>query len=52
MHRSTQKAFHNIFVGIPQYQQGYLVYLPSIMKIISAYDAVFVENISSSLADT
>ena len=29
MHHQAQKGFHIIFVGIPQHQRCYLVYVPS-----------------------
>ena len=47
MHHQVQKCFHGIFVGIPQHQKGYLVYVPSTRKIISSYDVVFNESLSS-----
>ena len=37
----AQKGFCGIFVGIPQYQKGYLMYVPSTRKIIFLYDVVF-----------
>ena len=37
----AQKGFCGIFVGIPQHQRGYLVYVPNTRKIISSYDVVF-----------
>ena len=40
----AQNCFCGIFVGIPQHQKGYLMYVPSTRKIISSYDAVFYEN--------
>ena len=43
MRHQAQKGFRGIFVGIPEYQKGYLVYVPSTRKIISSYDAVFDE---------
>ena len=46
------KGFRSIFVGITQHQKGYLVYIPSISKIISSYDVVFYESFSSALAYT
>ena len=48
----AQKGFRGIFVGIPQHQKGYLVYVPSSRKIISSYDVVFDENFSGALAYT
>ena len=52
MRHQAQKGFHDIFVGIPQHQKGYLVYLPITRKIISSYDAVFNESFSSALVYT
>ena len=42
-------GFFVIFVGIPQHQKVYFVYVPSTRKIISSYDVVFDENISIAL---
>ena len=44
--------FRGIFVGIPEHQKGYLVYVPSTGNIISSYDVVFDESFSSVLAYT
>ena len=44
MCHQAQKGFRGIFVGIPQHQKGYLVYVTSTMKIMSSYDVVFDEN--------
>ena len=52
MCHQAQKGFRGIFVGIPQHQKGYLVYVPSTRKIISSYDVVFDESFSSGLAYT
>ena len=52
MRHQAQKGFHNIFVGIPQHQKGYLVYVPNTSKIIYSYDVVFDEIVSSTLAYT
>ena len=52
MRHQVQKGFGGIFVGIPEYQKGYLVYIPSTRKIISSYDVVFDESFSSALAYT
>ena len=41
MRHQAQKGFCGIFVGIPQHQKGYLVYVPSTSKIISSYGVVF-----------
>ena len=52
MRQQAQKGFRVIFVGILEYQKGYLVYVPSTRKIISSYDVVFDESFSSALAYT
>ena len=44
MSHQAQKVFCGIFVGIPENQKGYLVYVPSTRKIISSYDVVFDEG--------
>ena len=43
MRHQAQKGFRGIFVGIPQHQKGYLVYIPSTRKIISSYDVFFMK---------
>ena len=43
MRHQAQKVFRGIFVGIPEHQKGYLVYIPSTIKIILSYDVVFDE---------
>ena len=50
MWHEEQKGFSGIFVGIPQHQKGYLVYVPSTRKIISSYDVIFDESFSYALA--
>ena len=50
MLHQAQKGFRSIFVGIPQHQKEYLVYLPSTRKIIYSYDVVFDESFSSVIA--
>ena len=52
MRHQAQKGFHGIFVGIPQHQKGYLVYVPSTKKVILSYDVVFDESFSSALSYT
>ena len=52
MRHQAPKGFRGIFVGIPEHQKGYLVYVPSTRKIISSYDVVFDEIFSSALAYT
>ena len=42
----------DIFVGIPEHQKGYLVHVPSTRKVISSYDVVFDESVSSALSYT
>ena len=52
MCHQAQKGFCGIFVGIPQHQKGYLVYVPSTRKIISSYNFVSGESFPSALAYT
>ena len=52
MSHQVQKGFRGIFIGIPDHQKGYLVYVPSTRKIISSYDVIFDESFSSALAYT
>ena len=52
MRHQAQKVFRGIFVGIPEHQKGYLVYVPITRKIIFSYDVVFDKSFSSALAYT
>ena len=52
MRHQAQKGFRGIFVGIPEHQKGYLVYVPSTRTVISLYDVVFEESFSSALTYT
>ena len=52
MPHQAQKGFRGIFVGIPQHQKGYLMYVPSTRKVIYSYDVVFYENFSGGLSYT
>ena len=52
MCHQAQKGFRGIFVGIPEHQKGYLVYVPSTRKVIPLYDVVFDESFSSALSYT
>ena len=52
MSHQAQKGFRGIFVGIPEHQEGYLVYVPSTRKVISSYNVVFDESFSSALSYT
>ena len=52
MRYQAQKGFCGIFVGIPEHQKVYLVYVPSTRKRISSYDVVFDESFSSALVYT
>ena len=52
MRHQAKKGFRGILVGNTQHQKGYPVYVPSTRNIISSYDVVFDENISSVLAYT
>ena len=40
MRHQAQKGFRGFFVGIPEHQKLYIVYVPSIRKVISSYDVV------------
>ena len=52
MCHQAQKGFSGIFVGILEYQKGYLVYVPSTRKVISSYDVVFDESFFIALSYT
>ena len=52
MHHQAQKSFRGIFVGIPQHQKGYLVYVLSTRKVISSYDVLFDESFVRALSYT
>ena len=52
MRHQAWKGFRGIFVGIPQHQKGYLVYVPSTRKLILPYDVVFDKSFSSALSYT
>ena len=52
MRHQAQKGFLVIFVGIPQHQKVYLVYVPSTRKVISSYNVVFDESFSGALPYT
>ena len=52
MRHQAQKVFCGIFVGIPQHQKGYLVYVPSTRKVISLYGVMFDKSFSSALSYT
>ena len=52
MRHQAQKGFRDIFVGIPEHQKVFVVYVPSTRKIISSYDVVFDESFSSALPYT
>ena len=48
MSHKPQRCFWGIFVGITQHQKGYLIYVPSIRKILSSNN-VLDKNIYSTL---
>ena len=52
MRHQAQKGFRGIFVGIPQHQKGYLLYVTNTRKVISSYDVVFDESFSSAFSYT
>ena len=47
MRNQSQKVFSGIFIGIPQHQKGYLIYVPSTRKIVSSHDIAFDKTFSS-----
>ena len=49
MRHKAQKGFCGIFFGIPQHEKWYFVYILSTRKILSSYDVVFDESVSSEL---
>ena len=49
MCHKSQKVFGAIFIGIPQHQKMYLIYVPSIWKIFSSHDVVFDKMFYSAL---
>ena len=46
----AQKWFRVIFMGIPQHQKGYLVYVPSTRMVILSDNVVFDESFSSAFS--
>ena len=48
----STEGFCGIFVGIPQHQKGYLVYVTSTRKVILSYDVMFDKSFSSALSYT
>ena len=49
MCHQSQKFISDIFIGIPQHQKRYLIYVPGTRKIVSSYDVLFEEEICSAL---
>ena len=52
MRHQAQKGFRGIFVGIPEHQKGYLVYVSITRKVISSYNVVFDGGKYSALSYT
>ena len=52
MCHQAQKVFRGIFVEIPQHQKWYIFYVPRKRKIVSLYNVVFDESLSSALVYT
>ena len=50
MRHQAQKGYRGIFVGMPENQEGYLCYVPSIRNTVTSYDALFDKTFSSALA--
>ena len=52
MNHQAQKGFRGFFMGMPQHQKGYLVYVHSTRKVISSYNVLFDKKHSSALSYT
>ena len=52
MFHQPQKGFYGVFLVISQYKKGYLIYVPSTLKIVPSHEFVSDKNFSSSLAYT
>ena len=52
MCHQVQKGFCGIFVGIPQHNKGYPVYVSHKCNIISSYDVIFDESFYNALVYT
>ena len=52
MRNQSKKSFRGIFIGIPQHQKGYLIYIPSTQKSVSSHVLVCDEKVSSAVAYT
>ena len=52
MRHQAQKGFRRIFVGIPQHQKGYIVYMLSTIKVVLSYDVVFDKSFFIALSYT
>ena len=48
--RHQSKSFCGIFVEIPQYQKGYLIYVPITRKIVSSHEFIFDRTFYNVLA--
>ena len=52
IHHQAQKVFWGIFVGIPQHQKGYILYISHKHNIVSSYNIIFDDILSSNLKYT
>ena len=52
MRHWSHQGFRGVFVGIPQHQKGYLIYVPSTRKIVSSHEVVFDGTFYSQLVYT
>ena len=50
--QQSKNGFCGIFVGIPQHQKGYRIYVPSTQKTFPSHDVVFAKTFSSVLSYT
>ena len=44
MRHQSEKDFWSTFIGIPQRQKGYLIYVLTAQNIVSSHDVVFVKQ--------
>ena len=52
MKKSSQKGVRGIFIGFPDHQQGYLIFVPSTRQIVVSGDVTFDETFQSIVSLT
>jgi transposase InsO family protein len=50
--KQTERGIRGVFIGFPENQKGYLLYVPSTRSICVSGDVFFDENFSSAIART